>query len=447
MYFADEEVLFAEEDITESYPGWRMYFDGGANSKGLGIGAVLISESGQHYTASAKIRFPCTNNMAEYEACILKIKMAVYMNIKELLVIRDSDLLIYQVQGEWSTNNIKILPYLHCVKELCKKFTKIEFKNRIQDVLATLSFMIQHPDKNNIDPIKVEIEDQHVYYFHIDEEPDASAYKAVTKKVVVDFVRNNIVYRFGIPESIITDNAANLNSDLMREICERFKIVHRNSIAYIPQMNGAVEAANKNIKRILRKIVDNHRQWHEKLSFALLEVEIQSLRVIQEAKLNDVEWIRVIQEQLMLIEEMRMDVVCHGQLYQNRMASAFNKRVKSRQFTPGQLVLGKSSPTRKKPKESILESNHWCEQSILYIANCLLNQSEYLVQNELLALPIGALKEYRNVELLLSSITNYNAMRDSKLISMSRIRAQFQNDQQNSNFSYLSSQATNSKLS
>ncbi|XP_049345460.1 uncharacterized protein LOC125809977 [Solanum verrucosum] len=44
---------------------------------------------------------------------------------------------------------------------------------------------------------------------------EASTYKAVTKKVVADFVRNNIVCRFGIPESIITDNAANLNNDLL----------------------------------------------------------------------------------------------------------------------------------------------------------------------------------------------------------------------------------------
>ncbi|XP_075103606.1 uncharacterized protein LOC142178175 [Nicotiana tabacum] len=198
---------------------------------------------------------------------------------------------------------------------------------------------------------------------------ESSTYKAVTKKVVVDFVGNNIVGRFGIPMSIITDNAANLNSDLMREICEKFKIIHHSSTAYRPQMNGAVEAANKNIKRILRKIVDNHRQWHVKLSFALLgyplpymlvygtetvipaEVEIPSLGVIQEAKLDDAEWIRVRQEQLMLIDEKRIDTVCHGHLYQNRTANAFNKRVKPRQFTLGQLVLKNIPPSRRSQRK------------------------------------------------------------------------------------------------
>ncbi|XP_016467184.2 uncharacterized protein LOC107789831 [Nicotiana tabacum] len=116
--------------------------------------------------------------MAEYKACILGIKIAVDMNVNELLVIGDSDLLIQQVQGKWSTKNVNILLYLHCVKELCKEFAMIEFKNvpKIQnnfvDALATLPSMIQHPGKNYIDPIKVEIMDQHAYCFHVDEEPD-----------------------------------------------------------------------------------------------------------------------------------------------------------------------------------------------------------------------------------------------------------------------------------
>ncbi|KAK4709655.1 hypothetical protein R3W88_004168 [Solanum pinnatisectum] len=95
------------------------------------------------------------------------------MNIKELLVIGDFDLLVHQVQGEWTTKNVKILLYLHYIKELSRRFTRIEFKHVPRaEALETLSLMIQHPNKNYIDPINVEIHDQYAYCFHIDEELD-----------------------------------------------------------------------------------------------------------------------------------------------------------------------------------------------------------------------------------------------------------------------------------
>ncbi|XP_070025555.1 uncharacterized protein [Nicotiana sylvestris] len=39
-YFPDEDVSFVGEDITEAYDGWRMFFNGATNFKGVGIGAV-----------------------------------------------------------------------------------------------------------------------------------------------------------------------------------------------------------------------------------------------------------------------------------------------------------------------------------------------------------------------------------------------------------------------
>ncbi|XP_070045502.1 uncharacterized protein [Nicotiana tomentosiformis] len=107
--------------------------------------------------------------MVEYEAYILGLRLAIDMNVQELLVIGDSDLLVYQVLGEWATKNTKILSYLYCVQELTKRFTKIEFRHvpRIQNefvnALATLSSMIQHPDKNFIDHILIGIHKQPAY--------------------------------------------------------------------------------------------------------------------------------------------------------------------------------------------------------------------------------------------------------------------------------------------
>ncbi|XP_070040258.1 uncharacterized protein [Nicotiana tomentosiformis] len=118
--------------------------------------------------------------MAEYEACILGFRLAIDMNVQELLVIGDSDLLMHLVLGEWATKNTKILPYLHFVQELIKRFTKIEFKhvpriqNEFADALDTLSSMIQHPDKNFNYPVPLGIHKQPAYCAHVEEESDGN---------------------------------------------------------------------------------------------------------------------------------------------------------------------------------------------------------------------------------------------------------------------------------
>ncbi|PKI68456.1 hypothetical protein CRG98_011145, partial [Punica granatum] len=73
--FLDEGILQVdgEEDKLE----WKMYFDGAINSTGSGIGAVLISPDGRYYLVAAKIDFPCTNNVSEYEACILGLQVVI----------------------------------------------------------------------------------------------------------------------------------------------------------------------------------------------------------------------------------------------------------------------------------------------------------------------------------------------------------------------------------
>ncbi|XP_070022142.1 uncharacterized protein [Nicotiana sylvestris] len=80
------------------------------------------------------------------------------------------------------------------------------------------------------------------------------------------------------------------------------------------------------------------------------EVEIPFLRIIQEDELSDAEWIKSRYEKLALIDGKRMNAVCHHQLYQNIMSKEFNKRVKPRQFAPGQLVMKKIFPHQDEAK-------------------------------------------------------------------------------------------------
>ena len=104
-------------------------------------------------------------------------------------------------------------------------------------------------------------------------------------------------------------------------------------------MNGAVETANKNVKKIIAKATKTYKDWHEKLPFALhayrtgvrtstgatpyslvygmevvlpIEVKISSLRVLREVELEEAKWVQARYEQLNLIEERRMKAICHG---------------------------------------------------------------------------------------------------------------------------------------
>jgi hypothetical protein len=197
---------------------------------------------------------------------------------------------------------------------------------------------------------------------------EAASYANVTKLVVVRFIKNQLICRYGVPSRIITDNGTNLNNKMMKELCDDFKIEHHNSYPYRPKMNGVVEAANKNIKKIIQKMVVAYKDWHEMLLFALhryhtsvrtstgatpfslvygmeavhpVEVEIPSMRVLMEAKLSEAEWCQSRYDQLNLIEEKRRAALCRGQLYQKRMKQAFDKKVCPREFRDGNLVLKK----------------------------------------------------------------------------------------------------------
>ncbi|XP_070025907.1 uncharacterized protein [Nicotiana sylvestris] len=160
-------------------------------------------------------------------------------------------------------------------------------------------------------------------------------------------------------------------------VTKKAVITHQNFTPYRPKANDAIEAANKNIKKILRKMIQSSRQWHEKLPFALLgyrttvrisvgatpylliygteaviplEVEIPYLRIIVEPEIEDSEWVKTRLEQLTLIDEKRMAAVCHGQLYQQRMARAYNMKVRPRNFEVEQIVLRHILPHHKEAK-------------------------------------------------------------------------------------------------
>ncbi|XP_047263775.1 uncharacterized protein K02A2.6-like [Capsicum annuum] len=269
--------------------------------------------------------------MAEYEACILGLGLAIDMEIQELLVHGD---LIHSPPSELHTMTAP-WPFVAWGMDVTG-IIELKASNGHRFILVVIDYFTKWVE--------------------------AMTFKSVTKKAVVNFIHSNIICRFGIPKIIVTDNTANLNSYLVQEVCQQFKIMYPNSTPHRPKANGAVEAANKNLKKILCKMVQGSRQWHEKLSFALLgyrtmirtsigatlyllmygteavipaDIEIPSLRVVVEAEIDEDQWVKTSLEQLSLIDEKRLTSVCHGQLYQKRMTQAYNKKVHHRHFEVG----------------------------------------------------------------------------------------------------------------
>ena len=77
---------------------WCMYFDSATNQLGYGIGAMLVSPRDDNISRSVCLtfsdRYPITNNIVEYEACILGLETALELSIRQIEVFGDSNLVL-----------------------------------------------------------------------------------------------------------------------------------------------------------------------------------------------------------------------------------------------------------------------------------------------------------------------------------------------------------------
>ncbi|XP_077225209.1 uncharacterized protein LOC143858442 [Tasmannia lanceolata] len=139
--FLDEGIMKIRDVL--SLTTWTMYFDGASNLKGKGVD------------------FDCTNNVAEYEACITSLEAAQSLEIQDLDVYGDSLLIICQTNGKWLTKEDKLVPYHTYLTSLMKSFHNISFtyisrlRNRFVDALATLASMVDIPVRVKVHPLAI----------------------------------------------------------------------------------------------------------------------------------------------------------------------------------------------------------------------------------------------------------------------------------------------------
>ena len=76
----------------------------------------------------------------------------------------------------------------------------------------------------------------------------------VTGGEVANFIKENIIVRFGVPHKIISDNGTAFVNSEVRKMLEFYQVKHHRSSPYYSQGNGQAEVTNKTLIKIINKI-------------------------------------------------------------------------------------------------------------------------------------------------------------------------------------------------
>jgi ribonuclease HI len=124
---------------------WTMYFDGSLMKTGAGAGLLFISPLGKHMCYVLRLHFPMSNNVAEYEALVNGLRIAVELGVRRLDACGDSQLVIDQVMKNSHCRDRKMEAYCDEVRHLEDKFYGLELNhvarwyNETMDELAKIA--------------------------------------------------------------------------------------------------------------------------------------------------------------------------------------------------------------------------------------------------------------------------------------------------------------------
>jgi transposase InsO family protein len=99
---------------------------------------------------------------------------------------------------------------------------------------------------------------------------EAIPMKSVTLKDVINFIKEHVIHRFGIPHTITTDGGSVFISEEFMKFTVDVGIKLIRLSPYYAQVNGQVEASNQSLIKLIKRKIDEHpRHWHDVLSEAL----------------------------------------------------------------------------------------------------------------------------------------------------------------------------------
>ena len=102
-----------------------------------------------------------------------------------------------------------------------------------------------------------------------------------TDSVVINFLEENILSRFGCPRKIVTDNVQEFKSMAMTRFFQKYNIILGHSTTYYPQGNGLAESSSKSLINVIKRVLtENKKTWHIHLKYALWDNRISTKKSI-----------------------------------------------------------------------------------------------------------------------------------------------------------------------
>ena len=186
---------------------------------------------------------------------------------------------------------------------------------------------------------------------------EAELLATITEKSICSFVRRNMIYRYGIPRVLVSDNGKQFDHSAFRDFCLELGIKnHYSSLAH-PQANGQVEVTNRTLLKIIKTQLEGAKGiWPDELPRVLwayrtttrtptretpfrlaygidavipTEIGLTSYRVDSYSEKKNEEELRL---QLDLVGEVRTATEQRLAWYQNLMAKHYNSNVRHRAF-------------------------------------------------------------------------------------------------------------------
>ena len=122
------EFTFPEEDnLTNDARRWMIQIDGSSAQKKGGVGVIITTPDGEILKYGVRLRFPATNNEAEYEGILTGLRLGKALGVKNLLIQSDSKLVVEQIKGEYEAKEERMQKYLRLTRHLTREFDEVEF--------------------------------------------------------------------------------------------------------------------------------------------------------------------------------------------------------------------------------------------------------------------------------------------------------------------------------